>query len=243
MSQSSALIDTLKRTLKIHGLTYLDVSIGLGLSEASVKRLFSAGGITLERMDRICSLMHMELTDLLHLHDAESHRISHLTEEQEKELAADNKLLLVGVCVRNGWSYADIVSRYVIDPNECIRYLARLERLGMIDLLPKNHIRLRVARDFRWLHNGPIERHFREQVQTDFFKSSFSKNDEVRLFLTGNLSSNSLEIILRKINSMAEEFAELHREDAQYSPDSRLNAGLLLAFRPWELPAFKAFHR
>ena len=238
MSQTTGLINTLKQALKIHGMSYADVARGLDLSEANIKRLFSTGSFTLERIDSICNLMQMELTDLLHMYDAERHQITHLTEVQEKELAADNKLLLVAVCVRDGWNYVDILEHYNIDPNECVRFLAKLDRLSMIDLLPKNRIRLRVSQDFRWLHNGPIQRHFQKQVIADFFKSSFSNDGQLRLFLTSHLTPSSQEVILRKLNTLAEEAAELHKEDAQRSPSKRKHTGLLLAFRPWELPAF-----
>ena len=51
MAQTTALINTLKRTLKAHGKTYVDVGHALGLSEASVKRLFSREDFSLERLD------------------------------------------------------------------------------------------------------------------------------------------------------------------------------------------------
>ena len=243
MSQTTGLIKTLKQALKIHGMGYSDVAKGLGLSEASIKRLFSTGSFTLERIDSICSLMQIELTDLLHMYDAERHQIAHLSEAQEEELAADTKLLLVAVCVRDGWAYSDIIEYYDIDHNECTCVLAKLDRLGMIDLLPKNRIRLRVSQDFRWLHNGPIQRHFQKQVIADFFQSSFSKDGELRLFLTSSLTPSSHEIILRKLNTLAEEVAELHKGDAQHSPVKRKHTGLLLAFRPWALPAFSALRK
>ena len=47
MAQTSELIKTLKKALKAHGKTYADVSRQLGLSEASVKRLFSRENLSL----------------------------------------------------------------------------------------------------------------------------------------------------------------------------------------------------
>jgi transcriptional regulator with XRE-family HTH domain len=41
MSQSKLIIDTLKQELRKQGLTYKQVAGRLGLSEASVKRLFA----------------------------------------------------------------------------------------------------------------------------------------------------------------------------------------------------------
>ncbi len=65
MSQTAALIDTLKKTLKANGLTYRKVADKLKLSEASVKRLFAGQNISLNRLEQICQLMDMEISDLV----------------------------------------------------------------------------------------------------------------------------------------------------------------------------------
>jgi transcriptional regulator with XRE-family HTH domain len=57
VAQTSSLIKTLKKQLKAHGKTYADVSRGLGLSEASVKRLLSQKIFSLDRLDGICHLL------------------------------------------------------------------------------------------------------------------------------------------------------------------------------------------
>ena len=86
MSQASLLVGTLKKGLRQRGLTYAHVACALRLSESSVKRLFSQKNPSLERVDQICRLMKIELTDLLELMQAAEARIAQLTEEQEKVL-------------------------------------------------------------------------------------------------------------------------------------------------------------
>ena len=60
MSASAALIDTLKRELKAQGVTYAAVARALGMSEASVKRMFSRKDFddTRRPFDE-CTAMHM----------------------------------------------------------------------------------------------------------------------------------------------------------------------------------------
>jgi len=65
MAQTSQLIDTLKKLLKRQGKTYADVAERLELSEASVKRLFSEKNVSLTRLDSICSLLDIEISDLV----------------------------------------------------------------------------------------------------------------------------------------------------------------------------------
>jgi DNA-binding Xre family transcriptional regulator len=109
MTQTQALIDILKQSLKTHRLTYAGIARRLDMSEANVKRMFAKRRFSLDRLEQVCQLMHMEMSDLFVLYEASRQRIDHLTEKQEQELVGDAKLLLVAVSVRNQLSFEDIV--------------------------------------------------------------------------------------------------------------------------------------
>ena len=112
MSPVQSLVDALKRALRAGGVTYADVARDLGLSEASVKRMFSRGAFTLERFEAVCRMVDLGITDLVRLQEEGEHRISRLSRAQEEELVADVRLLLVALCVRNRWGLEDIVREY-----------------------------------------------------------------------------------------------------------------------------------
>ena len=65
MAQRTQIVAELKRALRGRGVTYAHVAKHLALSEASVKRLFAAGDFSLERLDRICELAGLELSELV----------------------------------------------------------------------------------------------------------------------------------------------------------------------------------
>jgi len=239
MAQTAALIDTLKHALKSHHLTYAEVASKLGMSEANVKRMFASKRFTLERLEDVCNLMKMELSDLFQLYEESRQRITQLTLEQEEELVRNTKLLLVAVSVRNRLAFDDIISNYQVSKTECIRALAKLDKLKIIDLLPNNRIKLRIDEDFRWLPNGPIERFFEKQIQGQFLKSRFGGELEQRLFLFGLLGDASAQVMINKMQSLAKEFTELHRQDARLPLEKRHNIGFMLALRPWELEVFQ----
>ena len=243
MSQTPLLITALKRALKNHGKTYQDVASHLEISEASVKRMFSTNSFTLQRLESVCHFINLDLIELAKQAEETQNRISHLTEEQEKKLVSDTELMLVAVCVRNQWQFDDIVKNYTITESECIKHLATLDKLKLIELLPGNRVKLLIRPDFRWLPAGPIERFYRENIQREFFNSNFSKSNEERLFLTGFLSRGSAEQLLIKLNRLASEFAELHRDDMSLPIENKVNVGLVLACRPWELAVFSALRK
>ncbi len=243
MMQTEALIDILKKTLRGRRLTYADIAQGLSMSEANVKRMFASKRLTLDRLEAICRLMQMELSDLFQLYQEARQHITRLTAEQEKELVGDTKLLLVAVSVRNRLSYEDIVSHYHISETECIRYLTKLDKLKIIDLLPQNRIKLRIDEGFRWLPDGPIERFFEKQIQNQFLHSGFGGEFEKRLFLSGLFSDFSIQVLMRKMQMLAQEFTELHRQDTCLPLNKRRNIGFMLAIRPWELEVFRPLRR
>ena len=72
MSQTRSLIDTLKLELRKQRITYKQVSEILDLSETSVKRLFSEEAFSIKRLEKVCALLHLDISDLVHLIDRKS---------------------------------------------------------------------------------------------------------------------------------------------------------------------------
>jgi hypothetical protein len=162
---------------------------------------------------------------------------------QEKELVSDPKLLLVGVHALNNWTIDEIVETYALSKSECIRQLARLDRLGIIDLLPNNKIRVRVTQNFSWLPDGPIQQYFHARVQDDFFRSHFDGAGELMLFVSGMLSRPSLSALQSRLRKLRAEFSELHHQDLELPLAERFGTSMLLAVRPWTPDSFKRFQR
>lgn len=243
MSQVAAILKTLKRELKAQGITYAEVGQRLGLSESSIKRLFSETRISLDRLEELCRIVGMEISDLVQKMGEERQRINMLTLEQEREVAADPKLLMVAICVLNHWSFEEMIKVYVLTEHECIQLLAKLDRLKLIDLLPLNRFRLTVASDFRWIPNGPIQRFFRQQIQPDFMKSNFAGPGEKLLFRSGMLSRGSNATLMKKMERLLADFNELHDEDAGLPLEQRFGSSIMVALRPWEFESFRALRR
>jgi transcriptional regulator with XRE-family HTH domain len=243
MAHSVALVEALKRELRTRGLTYGRVARELGLSETSVKRMFSRRDFTLKRLDSICRIANTEFSELARLLQVPDTPISSLTPEQEKEIVADKKLFLAAVCVLNHISFDQLVAGYELTPAECIKLLARLDRLKFIELQPGNRIKLLVSRTFSWLPNGPIQKFFNDQAHGEFFRSNFTGRDELMLVVNGMLSKASAAAIVSRLKRVAREFSDLHTEDLRLPVSERSAMSLLVATRPWELQAFSDLRR
>ena len=243
MAGSAALVDVLKRELKARGITYARAARELGMSEASVKRMFSRKNFTLKRLDAICRVAHLEFSELTRTLNQEETQISQLTPEQEKEIVANKKLFLVAVCALNHVTFEQIVNAYDIPRAECIQLLMRLDRLKFIELQPNNRIRLLVSRTFSWLPDGPIQRFFNQQAHNEYFRSRFDRPEEFMVVVNGMLSKTSSAAIVTRIKRVAREFSELHNEDMRLPLAERSAMSLLVAIRHWELQAFAEMRR
>ncbi len=243
MTQTTALLDTLKKQLRVHGKTYRDLAAHLQMSEANVKSMFSKERITLSRLEAICQLIDLDLTDLIRIYEDGRRQITHLTLEQESELAANVKLLLAAVCVRNQMTYQEILGEYDYTEHELTQILAKLDKLKIIDLLPGNRIKLRITTDFRWLARGPIDEFFEQQIKRQFLNSKFLNDQDQKLFLFGLLSEQSIQSLNKKITDLAQEVSEMHRQDANLPLAKRHNVGMLLAMREWELDVFQPYRK
>ncbi len=245
MAQTRQVIDILKQALKSHGFSYSDVAETLELSEASVKRLFSDCSFSLARLDAICQMMSIEISDLIVMmnqRNAEA-MLSELTRQQEQEIANDAALLLVTVCVLNRWTTDDLLANYHLTEPQCIHYLARLERLKLIELLPKNKIKLKVSANFKWLENGPIQQLFQQKLAADFLKGGFNQPREQLIVINGMLSDEAMTVFHRKLQQLAREFDELNTQDASLSLDQRRGSTVMLATRDWQYGLFEQLKR
>ena len=238
-----ALVESLKRMLKGRAITYAMVAAGLGLSEASVKRMFSRRDFTLQRLEDICRVSGLDFGELAREATAEDAGMTHLTAEQEREIISDPTLMLIALCAVGNWTFRQIVDTYDIPEAECVRCLARLDRHRIIELGPDNRIRPLIDRTFAWLPGGPIQKYFRARVESEFLSSKFDRPGELFQYINGMLSRHSTAEITARMRRLAGEFADLHAADRALPLSERHGASMLLAIRPWEPRAFRALRR
>lgn len=243
MAQVSALVDSLKASLKAAGIKYTQVAAALQLSESSVKRKFSKKDFSLVELDTICGLAGHQISELVQLMESRQGRLQGLSREQEQEVAGDLGLLLVTVNVLNRWSFEEMLEFYQFSELELVQKLASLDRLGVIELLPANRIKLLVGPNFSWQPDGPIERMFLQVIQQDFFATRFNRANHKLVVLNGMLSNASNGELQRRMERLAREFDHLNREDAALPLDEKHGCTLLLAVRDWHYQGFAPYRR
>ena len=243
MSTSADLVTVLKKELKFAQLTYADLALALGMAESSIKRMLSKGDMPLSRIDGICRALKLDFAELAKRVADMQPLITGLTEAQENAVVADKKLLLVAICVLSKWTMEQIASSYRLSQSECIKYLAQLDRIGIIELKPLNRYRLKLAKTFRWRPHGAVMHYFRDNALLDYFSGGFEGDEEGLLLVHGSISRGLAPSFMERMQRVAQDFAQQHQADQKLDAKNREGYTLLLAMRSWEFEAFTNLRR
>jgi hypothetical protein len=166
-----------------------------------------------------------------------------LTLEQERAVVSDRKLLLMAICCLSQWTFEQIVSSYTLTEAECVKYLAQLDRLGIIELRPFNRYRLHVAKTFRWRPDGPVMQYFRKHVVADYYAGGFDGEGEMLMLVHGQIGRSLAALFNERLQRVAQDFAQQHLADQKLPQDQRRPYTLVIGMRSWLFAAFRDLKR
>jgi DNA-binding Xre family transcriptional regulator len=242
VSTTAFLFEAIKAHLRSRSLTYAELATGLGVSEGTIKRIFSRKRCSTGQLDAICAFLQLELPDLVRTLPRARRLLERLTWKQEEEVTGDPKLFVVAVCALHLLRVEEILQYYEMSEAECVSKLLTLEHVGFLELHAGNRYRLLVARTFRWIPDGPIAQ-FAKREMTDFFDHSFDEPGELLQVLNVRVSDASRMSLLSRLQQVAEAYNEQHVADAGLPLAARHPVSVWLAVRAWEPRMFKALRR
>jgi DNA-binding Xre family transcriptional regulator len=237
--QQKRITQALKIILKSKDKKYIEVAQWLGLSESSVKRLFSKGTLTLPQMEALCQKLKLDFVDLVQTANATRPLPTALTLEQEQELVADIDLFRIFYLLFRKWSARQIATAYNMDDVTITRSLLTLEELGLLELLPENRVKLLVSSQLKWLPDGPIATLFRNDVTQDFLAECLETHpDHLLIFIPCELSEEGARRIKKTLLTFAADVQDVSELEAKVQKRQSKGHGVLLAMRPWVHPLF-----
>jgi hypothetical protein len=205
--------------------------------------MLARGDMPLSRVDAVCRALKLDFADVARQVADAQPLLAQLSQAQEKAVVADKKLLLVAICVLSQWTLEQITGNYRLSSAECIKYLAQLDRIGIIELKPLNRYRLKLAKTFRWRPHGAVMDYFRDNALLDYFAGGFDGDGEGLLLVHGSISRSLAPSFMERMQRVAQDFAQQHQADQKLADKSREGYTLLLAMRSWEFAAFGALRR
>ncbi len=243
MSSTADLVAALKRELKDAGITYAELARRLKVAESTVKRSFARGELTLSRVDAVLRVLNLDFGELARRIAERAPVAMELTLAQEEAVVADRRLLLVAICCLSEWSSEQIVAHYRLTKAECVGYLVKLDRLGVIELRANDRYRLRVTKGYRWRPDGPVMRYFRSDVIGDYYAGGFDREHELLLLVHGSIGRDMAASFNERLQRLAQDFARQHRLDQRLGFAQLRPFTMLLSMRDWEFAAFEDLER
>ena len=230
-SQSKSIHLALKQFMRDRKKTYADAAKVLGLSEASIKRLFSTAGLSLQRMEALCNWMGIDIKEVVLEADQQRSFITQLKPEQERALVKNPRLLLITYLLLNNWKEREIKEEFDYTDAELNKHFIKLDKMGFIELLPYNQIRLLTARNFEWSSNGPVRKFFNQKILPEYVNTNFSHPSEKLHFIGGMLSERSILKAHEKLEEVSRYFDQLIQEDLALPAKKRYGVAMMLSCR------------
>jgi transcriptional regulator with XRE-family HTH domain len=235
MSQTHRLIETIKKLLKHKNLKYSDLAKYLNVSESSIKRSFAQEAFTLYRIEQICEFLQIDFYELAKKTKGQSQDTTNtLNLEQEKALAKDEKLFTVFYLLISGLSLKEIIRDYKFQELQVLQLFLQLDKLKLIQLLPKNKVQLLVSKNIRWIASGPLTKIYDSAIKNEFIDSDFQGKFEKLRLITGSFTEHSLQVLYKKMDRLLGDFLEFSDLDLE-AKENKTQVWFLLGIRPWSL--------
>jgi transcriptional regulator with XRE-family HTH domain len=211
----------LKDLLRQRGLQAKDVAAAVGVTERTLARWMAGTGVTLRTLEDLSQVAGVTVLDLLDIvHEGRGPLVSSLTLQQEQELVDNPPCWFLLAHLLYGIPPSEAQQQFEVPEPQMVLALVRLEKMGLITLLPGNRVRLKVSRNLTWRKKGPIAR-----ARENFFKNLLQQVD----FIDGKyvaetnvarLSAGSLAIVEEKMRALLHDILQLAQADRRLSPDA-----------------------
>ena len=239
--QMSQVLTSLRALMRAQGLHNRDIASSLGVTERTVSRWVAGRGLTVQALQQLCALADITLMELFEIAGAKFQKKSvTLSRRQEQELVDNPIMALFFANICHGFPVDELKDQLGLSDADMVLALVGLEKLGLIELLLGNRIRLLVPRDVRWRENGP-----RNRAATGSFEKIMGKIDFCDPALMSEwsvlrLSRRSTAYLRDKFSILMKEIFHLAELDRRSdSADCEWHAVILAARRistsPYEL--------
>jgi DNA-binding Xre family transcriptional regulator len=222
----SELFELLKTVLKARCVTYGMLAERLTLSEPTIKRIFAERDCKLSRMTEICSALDLTLEDLV----AEANRIEvrpmQLGDRLEAQLADDRPAFHLFLLLLDGMTTANVQKHYSLDERAVFALGRRLEKLGLVEMMPNNRIRLSVQGPVQFRRNGPLHQRLLK-LNMDFLRATYLEHDtdhSAFLTQTRRMTQKTARHILKRLREVQIEMSDLARKDQLTQPNDALDS-------------------
>ena len=224
------LMNILKSRAKALGITQADLARELDVSLVTVKRWFAGKGLRITTLKALCDLLHLSVSEVVSSVETEKASVFRYTLRQEEVLAQDPKALALFDLLIGGSTLGQLKAKYKLEDKKLETLLLKLDRIGLIELHPKNKVKLKTRGEPSWNPDGPLERTYRKQM----IESLLGEHEKAKTtFFIHDYLPSDLEKI-QKIKKDLEEFMLSANTRAAHRPTEAKSFGVYVTIKEFE---------
>lgn len=209
-------LEGLKRALKQHGMTYLELAARLGMSESGVKKMLNAKDLSFGRVLQICEVLSIKPGQLFSAAEEGGVQVVRLTKRQEDALLSSRRLLLVYWRLTVERMTVEQISRaHSIEPKELDRLLRRLVALDLL-VERKGKVTSQLNGRFRWSEDSRLVQSLNSEWSDLTLKRALRSSTSSRQhrLIALKLSRASYERLLDELSDLFHRAVQLAERDA-----------------------------
>jgi transcriptional regulator with XRE-family HTH domain len=224
------IIQYLKLQAKSQGVTQEALARGLRVSLPTVKRWYSGKGITISNLRSICDYLGCSISEVFtSIEDSAANSFSYTYQQEQALVKAPRLLAFFDYLVRRK-TVAFIRNKFQLSEAEVTSVLIKLDKLNLIELHPKNRVKLKLSGEPSWIPGGPLAIHFRAEILNDFIGKHEKENTN---FYIHDYSDEDLAAIKSKLNEL-ENFLKIVNKRTQKSSKSSQSYGAYFALKKFQ---------
>lgn len=155
--------------IKKNGISYFDLAKNLGVSEATVKRRLNGGQLTLSQLMEFSEILNISVYDLIETSRNQDTKPCQFSHAQEELLGKDLSYLQIFRLSMLKSSFSDIQKYLDLSELELRKKLKRLEKVGLVRLMPEDRIVPILTYPVKWIEGGPLQKaYFKKNISSLF---------------------------------------------------------------------------
>lgn len=226
----------IKNKARAKGISQAQLAQSLNVSLPTIKRWFGGGTLTIQSLQQLSAEIGISLTEIFSSIEESSTQGFAYTNEQELFFSNSLEYLAFFDNLLRGHSPAKIQKKFKINDKKLVMYLSKLDKLKLIEWLPKNKVKLLVNGEPIWRKDGLLSKKLRNDIFKDFL--DIEDKSKSHFYLHDYTDEDRVELE-RKITDLLD-FARRANARAKSKIEVAKSAGIYLSLQNfrWSVDKF-----
>lgn len=207
--------DKIRKAMKARNVKYADLAKALDVSEPTIKRLFQDKDCKLSRLAEICDVLDISLNDIISNDPRPDPSGNYLPMKVERELSENGSLFAVLILIIDGYTLKEIATIYDVEEKSVFLYARDLEKIGLIDIMPNNRVKLTFNGPLTWNPKGPLLRQIKKTNQSflSWVMNRSECDDTSFSSISRQMRPETAKLIQKDLADLLSRYIELSRQD------------------------------